>query len=173
MRSLILTLSAVGLCSCASSLKVWQGDTTVSGIPFRSSEAYVKTGVHNRHSEQGENCTPTEFTTTISLGTGELYYVNLKPAQLAKSGFSVKLTDSGTLAEVGMNTEPAASETVKATGETLASLLPFAGIIPKAAPGPESAAALPAPRAASPPACDAGEVRVKFIPLAEWRASQR
>jgi hypothetical protein len=135
--------------------------------------APVKSGLHNRHSEQGDNCTPTAFVTPVTLATGAQYFANISPSQLAKSGFVMKLNDAGSLSEIDLNTEPAASDTIKSTAEALKDLLPFAGVVAKQAPaaavsGGANKQVETLRPASAKPACDAGEAEVKFVPFKSW-----
>lgn len=159
MRKLSLILCAAALSGCASTLEIYDDKAaTVKGVPFRTPEVYIKTGMHDRHSEGGE-CVKTAFVEPVALPLGRQYYAQVKPAELAKTGFSMKFTEKGLLSEISLNTEPNA-DAISAIADALTSLLPFAGIVPKTTDGQGTRV--------TGKACDAGEVDVKFVPFDEW-----
>lgn len=164
--SLILRLAAA-LCQivlvtgCASSLHVYDSYAKpMKGVPFRLSEAYVKTGIHNKSSAGGV-CDPTPFVSNATLATGPLYYAEVVPAQLAKTQFNMKYGETGALSEISLGTEPA-SETISAATDLLKTI--GVGATPAAA-----AAAAPSPAKA----CDAGEQNVRFVRLDEYMQGAR
>jgi hypothetical protein len=167
-NSLVLLGAALVCSGCASQLQVWNDAGAVNGVPFRASEVYVKSGFRNRHSEEGENCTRTPFVQTVALPTGRQYYVNVDPADLAKTGFSLSFNDNGSLSELTLNTEPAGADTIEAVTSALTSLLPFAGVT---AEQPEPSQPDPSGPAPASVACDVGEADVSFVPLERWIAT--
>lgn len=152
---------------CAGQLQIFDSDGKSSpGVPFHTAEVYVKKGQHNKHSEKGDNCEPADFVTTVSIATGPLYYAQVKTAQLAKTAFHIKYGDNGAVSEIGLDSEPSGAETLRATGELLGTILPFAGLSAVASKNLQSMENV------SRPACDAGEVAVKFIPLSQYSKAQ-
>jgi hypothetical protein len=154
----LLVLAAVCVGGCASQLQVWDNaNKEVNGVPFRATEVYKITGTYNRHSENGEACTATDFEKTASLPTGNQYFANVKPGSLSKAEFGMTFADSGSLASITMNTEPAAADTINAATTALSTLLPFAGVTPKTTPAPApTVAGVPVGTTSTLPACDTG-----------------
>ena len=145
------------LSGCSGQLKVFDSDQKeVAGLPFRAVEVYRKEGIRTAHNKGG-NCTPIQFSHLVSLPTGAQYFVNASSAELAKTEFTIKYTEAGTLSEVTLNSEPAAAEPIKAVNELAKTLLPVAGL---AAASPVVAAA-----GAPAPACDTGENNVTYTKL--------
>jgi len=129
-------------------LQVYDRDQkAIAGLPFRAGEVYLKTGIRDKHSK-GEKCEETAFSETLSLPTGEQYFVSASTAELAKTSFTVKYTAAGGLQEVVFNSEPQAAETIKAVTEAVKVAASLGGIGPASAGG-------------APP-CDAGEKGVKY-----------
>lgn len=166
MLSVMTLVGAFAVAGCASHLNVWDGaGAEVNGVPFRASQVYVKSGERNRHSEGGD-CTNVPFVQTVALPTGQQYFVNVDPAELSKTGFSLSFNDNGSLSELSLNTEPAGADTVEAVTSALTSLLPFAGVTAEA---PEVSTPNPTgPHPATSQACDVGEANVRFVPLEQW-----
>lgn len=150
---------------CAGNLLVYDGEQKlVSGVPFRTTEAYVKIGKHTKHSKGGD-CQEANFVENATIATGPLYFASVKTAQFAKTGFHIKYAENGSVSEIGLDTEPAAAESLKATGELLKTILPFAGGV--------AATAAPAMVAEAPSkACDSGEDSVRFVRLDEYIKAQ-
>lgn len=147
---------------CAGQLKVFDAQQNeIAGVPFRIAQVFVKTGARTKHSKGGE-CTPINFVETLPLPTGPLYYATAKSAQLAKTAFHIKFGETGTVSEIGMDSEPAGAESFKAISDLLKTVLPALGI---AAAGGLAAGGGKPPIA---PACDAGEDSVKFISFDEY-----
>ena len=152
------------LAACAGSLKVYDAQQNeIKGMPFRAAEVYVKLGTHDKLAKGGA-CDPTAFVDTLSLPTGAQYYVTATSSSFAKTAFHVKYTDAGTVSEVGLDSEPAAAESIKATNELLKTVIPVLGL------GVAAAAAVPG--AAARPACDAGEANVKLVKLDDYVAGR-
>lgn len=150
-RTVAIACVGTALAGCASSLNVYDSSgTKIKGVPFRASEIYLRSGIHNKHSEKGDDCTPTQYVQTVTLATGAQFYANVDPAQLATTGFTMKLTDAGSLSEITLNTQPSAADTAKAAGDLLTAALPLLGVAAAAAPAA-------APVKQSAPACDAGD----------------
>lgn len=127
----------------------------MAGVPFRAAELYEKKGVRNKHTKGGD-CAETPFVQVLALPTGSQYFVNVDPAQLAKTGFTIKFTETGAASEITLNSEPSGAGTIEAITGALTGLLPFVGVT---AEQPEKAS--PAP-ATVEKACDAGEKDVTF-----------
>jgi len=170
MKRLILTAlcAALGVAGCASTVDVYDaGQNQIKGVPFRATEVYFVQGTYLKHTKLGGACTPAKFYETASLPTGAQYYANVKPAQLAKTSFGMTFADSGALAGLTMNTEPAAADTLNAATTALSTLLPFVGLT--AAPADGGGAALAAAGAEEPrssaPACDTGPDDVTYTKL--------
>lgn len=165
MKRILMIGATITISGCASNLHVWSADQLpVKGVPFRSAEVYVKQAVHDKLAKGGA-CTRVAFSQTVSLPTGALHFANVRPGALAKNGFTMKFGENGALTEIGVNSEPAAAESIKAVGEFLGTTLPLLGV---AAGAPPVAVA-----AADAPACDVGEVEVRFTRLADYIAAQR
>jgi hypothetical protein len=64
--------------------------------------------------------------TIVYLPTGLAYDIDFRPSALGTTQFSVTLHDSGTLKQVTLNSDPAASATLEAAGEVAAGLVPLA-----------------------------------------------
>jgi hypothetical protein len=170
----IVALATLVLTGCASSLKIFDSaQTPVVGVPFRAAEVYVKQGVKTKASKGG-TCDPTPFIDTATLPTGTQFFANVDPAQLAKTGFTMKFADNGALTEISLNTEPSGAEMLKATNELLKTALPVLGLA--AAGGAAGAAGGGGGGGAAPvsaPACDAGEANVQWIRFDEYMKSRR
>ena len=144
---------AVFLGACSADIEVFNADgSDAPGIPFRAAELYKKSGMRIAHSKGGD-CTPVPFVEVVSLSTGREYFINVRTAELAESEFVTKLSATGTLLEVSLNSKPAAAEQIGAVNELLQTIL--------SAAAPAAAVAVPVPPGA-PKACDAGEQGVVF-----------
>lgn len=149
---------------CAGELLVYDEDQqSVKGVPFRAAEVYVKKGIYSKHSKGG-SCTSTPFVDTISLPTGSKYFVSAKSAQFNKTAFHIKFTDIGAVAEIGLDSEPAAAETLKASNDLIKTLFPSLAASSAGAAGGEAALI--------EKACDAGETEVKFVKFDEYIRTQ-
>jgi hypothetical protein len=157
-------LAATFLIGCTTNLKVWRGDTPVAGVPFRGGELFVRSGLHNKHSEGG-GCDPTRFYETVVLPTGALYYANVDVGQFSKGALTVKLAETGVLTELSTSSEPS-PEAIKAATDAATALLPFVGLLPKKAT--TQIASVPPPDPAK--ACDVGEDDVHFESFADYQA---
>jgi hypothetical protein len=76
--------------------------------------------------------------------SGQVIYLNVKPAQFAKTSLDVKLASNGSLQEVTLNTEPSAGDIIKNTADAIKTIAPLVGL-----------AAAPVVGAATLPPCDA------------------
>ncbi len=172
VQSLIFSALLTMAVGCRSKLEVWDAnEKTVNGVPVKIGEVYVKQGFHSEHSK-GKPCDKAEFVDTVVLPTGATYYINVDPADFAKTGLVIKTHESGVLAEVTLNTDPA-SEAISSTTEALTSLLPFLGLLPSERSSSAEAQAEAAPSDETQnPACDAGETDVKFFTLKKWIEDQ-
>ncbi len=130
-----IVVGAITLSGCASSLEIKdQTKTLVPGVPFRTAQIYVKSGVYGKHTK-GLICDPSPFVEEVSLPTGALYYANVRPAQFAKTGFVLKVNEKGGLAEITLNTEPSAVEAAKNVADLVGAVLPVLGVAAAAIAG--------------------------------------
>jgi hypothetical protein len=75
LKGLILVV-VLSLTACNGTLYIYDDEQNeVKGVPFRMPEAYLKTGIHNMHSRFGSECAETNFSETVVLSTGDLYYL--------------------------------------------------------------------------------------------------
>ncbi|WP_189615485.1 hypothetical protein [Pigmentiphaga litoralis] len=126
IRNAAASATIAFLTGCGGSLYVADENWNAQpGIPFRATEVYVMRGVLNKHTE-GKDCDNTPFVRTLPLPAGAQYFVAFKGAMLAKSEFSVNFGPNGTLSSVTLNSEPGASETLRATSDLLKYALPVA-----------------------------------------------
>ncbi|MBA5686696.1 hypothetical protein [Rugamonas apoptosis] len=168
---------AILLAGCAGQLQVFDASQAeIKGVPFKAAEVYVKGGYHDKHSKGGD-CAKTAFFETVALPTGAQYFATAKTAQFAKTGFHMKFADNGALAEVGLDSEPAAADTLKATNDLIKTVFPSLGAAAAtggavaATTGGTAAATAAAPgggAAPQPKACDAGEDGVTFVKLDDY-----
>lgn len=163
----LLAMMASG---CAGQLQVFDADQQpIAGVPFRTAQVFVKKGIRTRHSKGGE-CAPVNFVETVPLPTGPLYYANAKSAPLAKTAFHIKIGETGTITEVGLDSEPAGAESLKAANDLLKTVLPVIGVS-----GAVAAATMgftESNRSAPAPACDTGEDGVRFVAFDEYLKTQ-
>lgn len=132
---------------CAGKILVYDSQEQLKkGIPFRTSEVYVKQGNYLKHSK-GSACDPAPFFEIVAVPSGPLYYAAVETAMFAKTAFHIKYGENGAVSEIGLDSEPAAAETIKALAELQKVL----------SPAPAAAAAAAAAKPGNPP-CDAGEV---------------
>ena len=142
--SKVFLLCLVASGGCASHLQVFDSERhPLPGVPVPTSVLYTKSGTYQRLVKGGE-CEPTQFSEQVSEPNGPPIYVNVSPAQLAKTGFDVKLQSNGSLQEVSLNTEPVASDIIKSTAEAIKTVAPLLGL---------AAASVP-PQALVKPPCD-------------------
>lgn len=148
----------LSLSGCAGQLTVYDAaQKEVAGIPFRTAEVYVKHGTRNK-SSKGEPCDATvTFQEIVSLPTGSQFYVKATSAPFAKTAFHIKYTDVGSVSEIGLDSEPAGAENIKAVAELIKTLAPLGGLA-----GARTAESLVAKRLV---ACDAGEENVTYEKL--------
>jgi len=159
-KSLMATAMVAELAGCAGHLKVYdENQIEIKGVPFRSAEVFIKSGEYSKHS-QGGFCAPSPFSETVPLPTGKLYFVTAESAQFAKTGFHIKFSDNGSVAEIGLDSEPAAADTLNAANDIIKSLAPTVGIAATA-----GVAALTAP---PQKACDTGESNIKFTKFDDY-----
>jgi hypothetical protein len=124
---------------------------------------YVKQGLHTKLTKGGD-CTPVAFVDIVSLPTGAQYYVMAKSSSFAKTAFHIKYTDVGTVSELGLDSEPAAADSIKAANEILKTVLPAVGVGAVVSKTTEPRPGLPA--------CDAGEEAVTFQKLDAYIGQQ-
>jgi hypothetical protein len=150
MRDVLATVvGAIVLSGCASSLEIKdQSKTLVPGVPFRTAQVYIKSGLYEKHTK-GLACDPSSFVEEVSLPTGALYYANVKPAQFAKTGFALKVNDKGGLSEITLNTEPSAVEAAKNVADLVGAVLPVLGVAPAGVAGGTNVACDTGPRPSS------------------------
>jgi len=154
---------AVLTAGCAGQLNVYDANgAEVKGMPFRTAEAFVKQGTYTKSTTVGDDCTKAPFQQLVSLATGPQYFVKATTAQFAKTAFHIKYNDAGGVAEVGLDSEPAAAETIKATTEAVKAAASLIGI------GAVAAVAAVA-RAPGKPACDTGESDVSYQSFEAYR----
>jgi hypothetical protein len=160
MRRIVL----LGVCllstACASQLSVSDGRNNVPGVPFRAAELYLKSGWYNARADHLA-CTKVQFKELVSLPTGAQYFANVKPAQLAKTGFAMKFSEAGALSEISLNTEPA-SDAITAASNLIGQVLPLAAAATATAAMTDRATST---QPASPP-CDTGAEGVEFTRFA-------
>lgn len=153
---------------CQSTL--WVSDTfDNNGIPIKSAQAYVMTGVYKRHTKNGVKCTENSFVTNVSLPTGATYYVNVKNGPLASSAFNLSTHPSGVLSTVGLNSTPAVNETIDSlAGAATEVLFPLLGVGATNAgdSGIDTQTFVPeSSNTSALPACDTGPTNIHIIPL--------
>jgi hypothetical protein len=154
--------SASLLSACGGRLLVYDSQSNpVIGVPVRMAETYVKHGTHYLLAKGGD-CEPADFFEIASIPTGERFYVAADPGYFLKTGFHVKFSENGALSEVGLDTEPAAADTLKAIGELYKALTP--------APAASATASM-APGTKKLAACDAGERNVTFTRFDELKGA--
>lgn len=154
------------LAGCAGQLQVFdKQQVEIKGVPFRSAEVFVKSGYFTQHSKGGA-CAKTPFSDTVSLPTGAQYFATAKSAQFAKTGFHMKFSDNGSLAEIGLDSEPAAADTLKATTDLVKTVIPSLGAA--AAAGGGGGAIQPVLKA-----CDVGEESIKFTKFDDFIKAQK
>ena len=159
VRASICAALLIGLAGCSGTLKVFDAQQQeIKGVPFRATEVYVKKGMHTLLASGGD-CTPADFVEIVSLPTGAQFYITAKSSSFAKTAFHVKFTDEGALSEVGLDSEPAAAESIKATTDLLKTIV--------AAAGGGAVRSAAAPRAQLP-ACDAAPKQVRYIRFDEF-----
>jgi len=166
-KIIVCMLSLAILSGCAGQLQVFDANQSeIKGVPFRTAELYVKKGFYTKHSKGGD-CAKTPFVDTAALPTGARYFATAKSAQFAKTSFHMKFADSGVLSEIGLDSEPAAAETLKATSDLIKTVFPSLGAAAAVGGG---AAPAPAGGAAPPPlkACDVGEEEVNFTKFEDY-----
>jgi hypothetical protein len=151
----------VALAGCSGTLKVFdENQKEIAGMPFKTAEVFVRQGTYTKLAKGGD-CTLSPFIDTVSLPTGAQYFVMATSSSFAKTAFHIKYNDAGAVAEVGLDSEPAGAENIKAASELIKTVAPILGI------GAVVAAAAPAVRA-GPNACDVGEANVSFTKLEEY-----
>lgn len=167
MKQFLFVALITLLSACASKVTVKNSLSENDGIPFQSGVLYVKCGTYTTHTKL-KQCKASPFVKQEVLPTGQTYFINVDAAQIAKTGFTVKLNDRGLLSEVTLNTEPSTA-LVESVTKALTELLPFAGVVPdlpapEITPGPEVAPE----ETVDGPACNAGESQVKFVKFDEF-----
>ena len=164
--SALFIISAVCVTGCASKLEVYGANgTKLPGLPIRGTELYVKTVTHDKLKDGGE-CARTTASEVVTIPTGDVYYVNLAAGELSKSALSLKLTATGTVSEVSVNSEPS-SDAIKAATTAATSLLPSLGVLPATA-GKASAPVGATGGTAPLKACDSGEESVHLIKFSDF-----
>lgn len=160
MRRCLVITCGLFSSGCASHLEITENKSglavVVPGVPFHAPELYVREGTF-KTAAKGGACNPTPFLETEVLPLGPMYYANVKPAEFAKTGFSIKFNDKGTVSEITLNTEPSAGDALKSAGDLITAVSPLLGV----------AAAAPA----LGPACDTGPVGIKYTRFSEWQAA--
>lgn len=161
-RFVLCVALGVPLGGCAGQLTVYDAaQKEVAGIPFRAAEVYVKQGSRNR-AASGGSCAPATFQELVSLPTGSQYYIKATTAAFAKTAFHIKYNDVGGVAEVGLDSEPAGAENIKAVSELIKTLAPLGGVA--LAERAKGAGVEPSK------ACDAGEENVTYEKLETYLA---
>lgn len=162
MRATVGLMCAIATAGCASHLDISElrdGQVVpVAGVPFHAPELYVREGVYKKLAKGGA-CSPTSFVETETLPLGPLYYASVRPAQFAKTGFSIKFNDKGAVSEIALNTEPSAGDALKNAGDFVTAVSPLLGV------------AAAAPSIGS--ACDAGAEEIKYTRFADWQAAHK
>lgn len=102
---------AVFTMGCQTSLKVSNKLEKHGGIPIAGPQTYVMGGTYTQ-SKIGKKCTDSKFTETISLPTGDVYYVNTRGGALSTSEFNMTMTPAGTLSSISLNSAPAGKDTI-------------------------------------------------------------
>jgi hypothetical protein len=162
--TLAVCIGVIALTGCAGQLVVYDDkQAEIKGVPFRATEVYVKQGLYGKYSKGG-NCAKTPFNETVSIPTGAQYFVTTKTAQFAKTAFHIKFSESGAVSEIGLNSEPAAADALKATAELVKLALPAVGGV--------SASQVASAVATIERACDVGEEGVTFKRLSDYLKDQ-
>jgi len=128
------------LVGCSTSMQVTKDgsdekDEVKPGIPFRLSKPVLVKYNMDKHSEGG-NCQKTQTFEIVPVSGDELYYFSIDPGQFADASLSIKYHENGFIQEINMNTKPDSSA-IDSTTDALATLLPYAGILPKEKPTQE------------------------------------
>jgi hypothetical protein len=147
-----------GVAGCSGKLIVFDaGGKEVAGMPFRTAEVYVKQGT--RTTFNGAQCEKAKFHDIVALPTGSRFYVSATSSAFAKTAFKIKYNDAGGVSEVGLDSEPAGAENIKAVAELIKTVVPLAGI----------GAARSAAAGIDPgKSCDVGETNVTYEPLENY-----
>lgn len=156
-RNLRLSCAAATVClttACSSDLVVSDGKNTLPGIPVASRQAWVETGTFKKATD-GKACTPASFQRYITLPTGPLYYVTVRPGILAKTAFALELDSSGAVTKVSLNSESQVPDAINAVAN-LAKSLPLAAFAA-------------APQKGGSPPCDIGEEVNGIQSFSDWK----
>lgn len=121
-----------GTCGCASNLVVYDSaGRSLPGYPVATPVTYIETGEFTALAKGGK-CQRVAYSREVTLPVGAPVFVNVKPAQFAKTGLVIKFQANGTAQEVSLNTEPSGGDVIKAATEVIKTVAPIVGL---AAPG--------------------------------------
>jgi hypothetical protein len=125
VRSMAL-LAAVSIItsSCASKLAVF--DASANPSTFRGIRVHQRVPYILTKEIETEKCPPKTEESIIYLPIGNPYDIRFDPAQLAKSEFTIVLTDDGGLRQVTLNSTPQVAEAIKSVGELAEKVSKFA-----------------------------------------------
>jgi len=129
MRILLLLTTLLILAGCASKLVTSREDgTRIPGIPVGTPKLVKLTSVTSfkpvKEGQFEEYCNTPEVNSTIQfLPLGEVTYLNMDPAAIAKGEFSLEFSDSGNIKKVSLNSD--ASSGVDSVNTLASTLLPF------------------------------------------------
>lgn len=156
-RQLLCLVGAALLGGCASNFVVSK-DPTSGGMPFRSAVLFVKEAEHISHSKNGGACTRSPYFEFVPLPAGDQYFVKVKPAAFAKTGFAMEYHETGALKSLSLNTEPAGADELNAALGAATKALAPAGA-PDVSEAKRTNGLLP---------CDSGEAILRFVPFDKW-----
>jgi hypothetical protein len=151
MKNKAILLLAISLSGCASELKVYDDrGVALPGFPVRQPVIFVESGIYLKLAKGGA-CDPAPYQSYVSQPVGAKIYVNVKPAQFAKTAFDLKLTSSGGAQEVSLNTEPSSGDILTSAANAVKTIAPIAGLAaPLVQPGAAGAALPPCDTAPDP-----------------------
>lgn len=145
----LIALIATG--GCASELRISdERGAILPGFPVRQPITFIESGEYTRLAAGGA-CIPSPYQSYVTQPVGPKVFVNVKPAQFAKTEFDLKLNANGGATEISLNTEPTSGEILKTVADAAKVLAPVFGL---AAARP-SGELTPLTAIAMPP-CDTG-----------------
>jgi hypothetical protein len=165
--TLAVCIGVIALTGCAGQLVVYDDkQAEIKGVPFRTTEVYVKQGLYSKHLNGGA-CAKSPFQEVVSIPTGAQYYVTAKTAQFAKTAFHIKFSESGAVSEIGLDSEPAAADTLKATADLVKLVLPTAAGMTALRASDVAASSV------IEKACNTGEESITYTKLRDYLGDQK
>lgn len=169
MRIPIFLTTLFTLTGCASELIASRVDgTKLPGVPVGSPKLVEITSTTSykpvKKGQFTEYCTPEVNSEIQFLPLGEVTYLNMDPASIAKGEFTLEFSDNGNIKKVSLNSD--AGSGVDSVNTLASTLLPFLAT-PKTADAPAATASvggLAAPAAGSP--STAKELKAKHCLIA-------